>query len=80
MNTYEFCLFIQQCGRAVAARNFTVKGDVDYICKQDGKTTVFKTYDTNYVLPEYAFHTITHKGFTDVLEKRFKQLTPKARF
>ena len=27
MNTYEFCLFIQQCGRAVAARNFTVKGD-----------------------------------------------------
>jgi len=26
-HTYEFCLYIQQCGRAVPARNFTVKGE-----------------------------------------------------
>ena len=57
-----------------------ITGDVVYIGKQDGKTTVFKTYDTNYVLPEYVVRTITHKEFTDVLEKRYKQLTPKAKF
>lgn len=60
-------------------KSLYILGDVVYICKQDGKTTVFKTCDTNYILPEYAVRTITHKEFTDVLEKRFKQLTPKAR-
>lgn len=58
-------------------KSLYILGDVVYVCKQDRNLSVFKTCETNYILPEYKVHVVKHKDFTDML---YKQLTPRAKF
>lgn len=56
-----------------------VSGEFIFIHKDKAVLSVFKTCETNYVIPEIVVHTVTYQDFTDMLGKRYKQLTPKAK-
>ena len=57
-----------------------VTGEVVYICKQEKGVSLFKTHDTNFIVPEIVVRTVSYQDYKDMLEKRCKQFIPTPRF